>query len=141
LAAPPVARYSILVTTAHRILVVEDDDDVRESLVQILTSAGFEVVPAASGEEALRQLGAGLRPCVILLDLMMPGMNGWQFIEEQRLRPGPSGTPVVVVSAYGSADGVRSVGAADYLRKPIDVDALLAVVGRYCSRATDLPDS
>jgi CheY-like chemotaxis protein len=129
------------VAERHRILVVEDDDDVRESLVQVLLTEGFDGVPAASGEEALAQLRGGLRPCVILLDLMMPGMNGWQFMEEQQVHPGYGKTPVVVVSAYGSAEGVRSVGAADYLRKPIDIDALLAVVGRYCNRARPAGDA
>jgi CheY-like chemotaxis protein len=129
------------VAERHRILVVEDDDDVRQSLVQLLRGEGFDGVAAASGEEALAQLRAGLRPCVILLDLMMPGMNGWQFIEEQQGHPGFGQIPVVVVSAYGSAEGVRSAGAADYVRKPIDVEALLAAIGRYCPREHDAADA
>src|SRR5882724_11665921 len=70
--------------------------------------------------DALAKLRARPQPSLILLDLMMPGMNGWQFMDEVRVHPGPRQVPIVVVSAYGSADGVRSVGA-NYLKKPFDL--------------------
>ena len=62
---------------------------------------------------------------------MMPGMNGWQFMDEVRVHPGLRQVPIVVVSAYASADGVRSVGATDYLKKPFDPETLLKVVSRH----------
>jgi two-component system chemotaxis response regulator CheY len=114
------------------ILVVEDDHDVRDAMVQVLESEGYEAVPAVDGEEALGHLQAGLEPCLILLDLMMPRMSGWQFMEHQTVRDLQA--PIVVVSAYGTGDEMRSAGVAAYMRKPVDVDALLGVIARHCPR-------
>src|SRR5581483_10663986 len=105
------------------ILVVEDDRDVREALVEVLRAEGYLPFAAGDGEEALAQLESGLEPCVILLDLMMPRMNGWQFMDEQRQRE--SRTPVIVVSAYDTPERMRGIGANEYMRKPVDIDALL----------------
>jgi len=116
----------------HPILVVEDDNDVRDAMVQVLESEGYTAIPAADGVEALDRLSDGLQPCVILLDLMMPRMDGWQFMEEHRRRQ--ASTPIVVVSAYSSAERLRNAGV-EYMRKPVDIDALLALVGRYCNQA------
>jgi two-component system response regulator FlrC len=66
-----------------------------------------------------------------MLDLMMPRMDGWQFIEEHRRRR--SETPIIVVSAHGSSDRLRSAGV-EYMRKPVDIDALLVLVARYCEQ-------
>jgi two-component system, chemotaxis family, chemotaxis protein CheY len=115
----------------HPILVVEDDNDVRDAMVQVLQSEGYAAIPAVDGRDALERIEDGLAPCVILLDLMMPRMDGWQFIEEHRRRR--SKTPIIVVSAYGSSDRLRSAGV-EYMRKPVDIDALLVLVGRYCER-------
>jgi CheY-like chemotaxis protein len=117
--------------SAHTILVVEDDQDVRDAMVQVLESEGYGAAAAADGEEALTQLQGGLNPCLILLDLMMPRMDGWEFMEEQRRLE--SQIPIIVVSAYGSAEQLRSAGVIAYLRKPVDIDALLALVGRHCT--------
>ena len=114
-----------------RILVVEDDPEVRDALTFLLTEEGYSVTAAADGQEALDHLRGPARPWLVLLDLMMPGMNGWQFMDEVRVHPGLRQVPIVVVSAYGSADGVRSVGATDYLKKPFDPETLLAVVSRH----------
>ena len=116
----------------HSILVVEDDQDVREAMVQVLESEGYVAVPAGDGEEAVDRLRDGLEPCLILLDLMMPRMDGWQFIEHQRQQQ--SSIPIVVVSAYGSGEQVRATGIAEYMRKPVDIDALLALVARFCAK-------
>jgi len=116
--------------TPHTILVVEDDHDVRDAMVQVLESEGYAAVPAGDGEEALTQLQGGLNPCLILLDLMMPRMDGWEFMEEQRRLE--SRTPIIVVSAYGSPEQLRSAGVIAYMRKPVDIDALLELVGRHC---------
>jgi two-component system, chemotaxis family, chemotaxis protein CheY len=117
------------------VLVIEDDADLREMVADLLESEGYEFVLCADGEEAFARLYAGLWPRMILLDLMMPKMDGWQFMEQLRAVPAFAGIPVVVLSAYGTPEGVRSLGAADYLRKPFDPDALLAAVARYCSKA------
>jgi CheY-like chemotaxis protein len=114
----------------HPILVVEDDDDVRDAMVQVLEAEGYDAIPASDGEDALGRLEAGLAPCLILLDLMMPRMDGWQFIERQRRRD--STVPIIVVSAYGSHEQARAEGVVAYMRKPVDIDALLAAVGRHC---------
>ena len=120
-------------TAASRtVLVVEDDLDVRDAMVQVLESEGYEAVAAGDGMEALVQLDGGLQPCVILLDLMMPRMDGWEFLERQRSRD--TSTPIIVVSAYSSRDQMHGAGVIAYLRKPVDIDALLEMVARYCPK-------
>jgi two-component system chemotaxis response regulator CheY len=122
------------VTTAgasapHPILVVEDDADVRECLADILSGEGYFVHTAADGRDALGALERIPQPCVVLLDLMMPGMNGWDFLEAIRQTPALSDLPVVIVSAYQGPSGFP------VLHKPVDLDELLRVVARYCDRA------
>ena len=117
----------------HKVLVIEDDVGVREMVAAVLESHGSEAVTCGDGSEALEKLRRGLRPCVILLDLMMPKMDGWQFMEHLRVDPKFASLPIVVLSAYGTAEGVRSLGAADYLKKPFDSEAMLAAVERHCS--------
>jgi CheY-like chemotaxis protein len=115
------------------ILVVEDDADIREALIGILEDEGYRVDGVGNGREALEHLAAGPRPALILLDLMMPVMNGWQFRAAQKLDPTLADIPVVVISADGNvrqkADSLDAVGV---LKKPVELDTLLAVVARYC---------
>jgi CheY-like chemotaxis protein len=119
-------------SSSHPVLVVEDDVDVREAMVQVLESAGHAAVSAGDGEEALAQLDGGVTPCLILLDLMMPRMDGWQFIEQHNRRA--SRAPIVVVSAYGSQEqALGGPGVVAYMRKPVDIDELLAIVDQHCS--------
>ena len=116
---------------AARVLVVEDDADLRKGICTLLEDAGFQSWPAENGEVALARARAE-RPCVILLDLMMPIMNGWEFRSEQLRDPSLSSIPVVIMTADGrAADKARTLHA-DYLRKPIHLDALLELVGDYC---------
>ena len=82
----------------HCILVIEDDYATRDSMTQALAGEGFLVLGSRDGADALAKL-ADIQPCLMLLDLMMPGMDGWQFMEELRVHPGFSRIPVVVVSA------------------------------------------
>src|ERR1051326_8032969 len=119
-------------TERCRVLLVEDDGELRDAIGRALESEGYEVLLGSDGEEAFAHLKAGVRPCVILLDLMMPGMDGWRFMEEVRLHPGFRRLPIVVVSAYGTPDGGRSLGAAGYLKKPFGLDPLLDVVSHHC---------
>lgn len=122
-----------------RVLIVEDDTDLRETLSQILTDEGYRVWSAEHGRAALECLRDGSKPCLILLDLTMPVMNGWQFRAEQREDPDLAGIPVVVISAGANlAAQVGPLGIRDYIRKPIQLGQLLATVGRYCG-VPDLP--
>src|ERR1051325_2493173 len=83
------------------ILVVDDDADIRESLREVLEDEGYQVSCVANGLEALRHLRQGNRPCVILLDLTMPVMDGWQFRREQKQDATISDIPLVVITATG----------------------------------------
>lgn len=116
--------------SAHRVLVVDDDHAIRGFLAEALLDEGFEVRAAASGTEALSALRKGWRPDLILLDLMMPDMDGWSFRRAQRsLARGMAEVPVVVLSAarnLGQAAGEIEPKAV--FAKPFDLDALLATV-------------
>lgn len=112
------------------VLVVEDDPDQRDAVMLALQQAGYEVVAAADGLEALELLHAGMKPCLILLDLMMPEMDGVQFRKEQLKSAATADIPVVVVSAFGQRTRARSLQVADYLSKPVEIDQLVAVVDR-----------
>ena len=115
------------------ILVVEDNDDVREMMAVTLELEGHEVATAVNGLDALNKLHTGNKPCLILLDLMMPVMNGWEFQHELEHDPDPAlrDVPVVVVSA-ATSDMMMTTDAAAYLPKPIDLDQLLDVVVDFC---------
>ena len=114
-----------------RVLVVEDDPELRQSICTVLDDAGYSSWPAENGEVALERVRKD-RPCVILLDLMMPIMNGWEFRSEQLRDPRLSSIPVVIMTADGrGADKARNLHA-DYLKKPIHPDALLELVNDYC---------
>ena len=117
----------------HTVLVVEDDQDIREVMVEVLESRGFSVSAAHHGEEALARLQNGAAPCLILLDLMMPVMDGWAFCEEKEKDPALAAIPIIVVSAVSTRDP-RNAGlrAVEHIAKPLDVGKLLASVERYC---------
>src|SRR5262245_14688785 len=116
------------------VLIVEDDDDLRESLTLLLQEHGFRAAGARNGSEALHLLRGGLRPRLILLDLNMPYKNGWQFRVEQILDPRIETIPIIAYSgdAQAHADSVR-LGAVACLRKPIQPDQLIALVRAQCS--------
>lgn len=111
------------------ILVVEDDADARAALIDILEISGFPAVPAGNGREALDYLRRSSTPSCIILDLMMPEMNGWEFRAAQKNDPTIASVPVIVVSAFGGA----TIDADEILVKPIDVDQLLKIVGNYAA--------
>ena len=114
------------------VLLVEDNDDVREMMALALQLAGNAVITAANGREALSSLRDRPPPCVILLDLMMPVMNGWEFRAVLQADPQLSRVPVIVISAL-TEDMARRLGAADYLPKPVDLDRLLEAVCEHCA--------
>jgi CheY-like chemotaxis protein len=115
------------------VLVVDDDTDIRESISHLLEYEGYKVSTAGNGVEGFQRLLLE-RPSLILLDLMMPVMDGWQFKMEFDTRPDLVGIPIVVVSADGNiAEKSNSIGIKEFLTKPIDIDTLLGLVKKYCS--------
>jgi CheY-like chemotaxis protein len=100
-------------------------------LGRFLELEGFQVEVAANGRQALERLTAGMHPCVILLDLMMPVMDGWQFRREQVRDRELAEIPVIVVSAAGR-DRIAEIDANAYLTKPVDLEQLLERVSHYC---------
>ena len=119
-----------------RILVVEDDRDLRDALAEILRDEGYIVSAAGDGEEALSLLRGEQEEGValILLDLTMPVMNGWQFRDEQRRDPKLSKIPVVVLSAGERLqEQAAALEVRDFVRKPIELPLLLRTIDRYCA--------
>jgi CheY-like chemotaxis protein len=118
------------------VLVVEDDEGLREMMAQMLTLEGFQTATVANGQEALEYLHESATPEVILLDLMMPVMDGWEFRRHQQADPALAGVPVIVLSALDQARAA-SVDAAAFLKKPLDFDRLLDLVRQYCHDGSD----
>jgi CheY-like chemotaxis protein len=114
------------------VLVVDDDQDIRETVKEVLEDEGYVVDIAANGEEALARLQV-VDPGLILLDLSMPVMNGSAFAEELKKDERLAAIPTVVLTAAGRAvQPVDTDGIAAFLQKPISLDALLALVEKYC---------
>lgn len=111
------------------VLVVDDEQDLLEVTSFVLESEGYRVETARNGEEALARLRGGLRPELVLLDMMMPVMNGWEFLQTITAIPSLKSIPVVVLTAAGSA--VVVPGAVEILRKPFDLSQLVEVVDRH----------
>ncbi|MGE3956388.1 MAG: response regulator [Vicinamibacterales bacterium] len=114
------------------VLIVEDDADLREMMAQLLILEGFRVETVANGREALTYLErSSAVPSLILLDLMMPVMDGWEFRRRQVQDPRIANLPVVVLSALDPSRGA-DLGGAAVLKKPLDFDRLLDLVRRFC---------
>jgi CheY-like chemotaxis protein len=118
----------------RRILMVEDSEDIQSLLGGLLESQGYMVDYASDGTHALKLLrtGAGV-PSLILLDLMMPGMDGYEFRRQQELHPATALIPVVVMTADSDIESkALKIGAKGYLKKPfLDLDTILKTVGRF----------
>jgi len=117
------------------ILVIEDDDDIRNMLILALQVEGFEVVGAPNGKDGMALLAKLSGPCLILLDLMMPVMNGWEFLRAKGHDDVLATIPVVILSAF--VDQARDEQVEGFLKKPIDLDALLKFVVQYCESGND----
>jgi len=102
-------------------------------LGRFLELEGYQVETAANGKLALERLGSGVGPCVIVLDLMMPVMDGWQFRQAQIRDAALANIPVIVVSAAGR-ERLERIQADAYLSKPVDLDELLGCVTQFCRR-------
>jgi CheY-like chemotaxis protein len=116
------------------VLVVEDDRDIREGLLDTLMEHGYQSVGAANGREALATLRtSGDLPCMILLDIMMPVMDGRTFREELLRDPDLAEIPVVLLSAHRDvAERAKALKVAAYLEKPLKLKDLLALAHEYC---------
>jgi len=112
-----------------RVLVVDDDQGALEALTDILQYEGYTVIRAENGLQALQRLREAPKINLIILDLLMPVMDGWEFRSRQKQDPETADVPVLVVTAIGATAGIDAV---DILHKPIDVDALLRTVARFC---------
>jgi signal transduction histidine kinase len=113
----------------NRVMIVEDERIIRESLGGLLEEEGYEITFAENGQDALNRLRAGALPDIIVLDLRMPVMDGWEFRAAQKEDPRLRGIPVIAVSADRSAPAV-AISAQAYLRKPLDVSELLRTLDR-----------
>jgi CheY-like chemotaxis protein len=115
---------------ALTILVVDDDEQTRNSLREILEEEGYGVATASNGQEAIEKLDGGDPPALILLDLLMPVMDGWQFLARQQSHPLSRPVPIVLLS--GMAYIRDAPGVADFLSKPIRPEKLLSCIKRFC---------
>lgn len=118
-----------------RVLLVEDDPDIREALVDLLDGEGFDVVAAANGREALDRLDTMGRPCCVVTDLMMPEMDGYELMERLRAEPTLHQVPVVVVSALPTP---KPRDAARFLRKPVRIGELVRELNLICRPSPEL---
>jgi CheY-like chemotaxis protein len=123
------------VNTAHQVLVVEDDVDIREGLMDFLEDHGYHAIGAVHGQEALQKLSEpDFHPRMIILDLMMPVMDGRTFRERQLEYPRLAAIPVVVISASREAEQTaRELNMAGHFPKPLNLDGLLQAVRKHCS--------
>jgi CheY-like chemotaxis protein len=116
------------------VLVVDDDGDIRDAICLVLEHNGYRALAASNGEEALTRLRADVPVDLILLDMMMPVMDGWGFRKSQPDGPAFVEIPVIVLTGDGRASSkAAAIGAAGYLKKPLDLGDLLEAVARHCA--------
>ena len=121
--------------TSHRVLIVDDNGGTRDSLILLLREEHFDVDGVENGREALRVLREGYDACLIVLDLMMPVMDGWAFRVEQRQDPRIADIPVIILTAsLNPAQEAARLGAVAGLQKPLGVLKLVDMVGEYCPK-------
>jgi len=126
-------RALALYMAKPRILIVEDDDDIRELCRYLLEREHFTVEACANGKEALTSLDSHQEPCLILLDMMMPVMNGQEFMIAFAKRPHTIvPIPVYLVSATASGEEGKKMGCLGFIKKPFNCDALLRIVHSHC---------
>ena len=118
-----------------RVLVVDDDKGIREFVRTVLSDEGYDVAEATDGQQALDRV-AQRRPDVILLDMRMPVMDGWEFARTYRERPGPHAPIVIVTAALDVAKDAKEIGADGFLAKPFQLDDLLQLVQQHSAPAS-----
>jgi CheY-like chemotaxis protein len=114
------------------VLVVEDDADLQQMVQLVLEGAGYHVATASEGTEAMQRVAQSM-PAAILLDMKMPGMDGWEFARRFRERYDREAPLVVLTAAENARQRAQEIGAEDYLGKPFEIDDLLAKVRRFAS--------
>lgn len=125
-----------MATATKPILVVEDDEDIRDVMAMALGANGYAVELAADGLDAIQRLSRGLRPALILLDMMMPRMDGEAFLCALHERPEFAQIPVVLLSGHSAVrQKAAELHTSGYLVKPIQLDDLLSVVTRFVAHA------
>lgn len=118
----------------NKILLIEDSDDLRNTLQKVFQYCGFNVESAANGQEALEKLREiDQLPCLILLDLTMPVMDGYEFRRQQELDSRIAKIPVVVMTAHGDCEESLELGARGFIRKPFELISILDTVKKYCA--------
>ena len=119
----------------HPVLIIEDEDELRDVLLVACELHGRTAIGVSGADEALDRLRGGLRPCLIVFDLVMPNKSGWEFRAEQLADPELAAIPSIAISAAVQGDSMRATLQVEaLLPKPIDMDVLLALVARYCPR-------
>lgn len=121
------------------ILIVEDDEDIRNAMIDVLESEGYKTESAINGKDALEKLAKISKPCLVLLDMMMPIMNGREFLDQVMKDAKLAPIPVMIVSAV--ADKTNTEGAIGFLKKPIDIDLVLDIVAQYCDESRSISPS
>jgi CheY-like chemotaxis protein len=115
----------------HTVLLVEDEEDLRESMREALELNGYAVVAAEDGQAALDELDRIDHVCLVLLDLLMPRMNGWDFFAKMRARPELASVPVVV---HTSSPSRAPAGVTRVIQKPLELARLLTIVREFCAQ-------
>ena len=123
-------RESVQMNKCKNILVVEDDEGIREALKLTLETGGYRVETAENGKVGIERLASIETPCLILLDLMMPVMDGAAFVEAMKSDRMLAPIPIVIITAF--AERAESLSAYRFIRKPVDIDVLLNFVKEYC---------
>jgi CheY-like chemotaxis protein len=119
----------------HLVLLVDDQEEARDALAMLLRNEGFAVREANDGQEALDALYDGPRPCLVVLDLMMPGMDGWEFRQRQLRSPLFARIPTVVLSGHANLSAAATgLSAHEVMAKPVQLGRLLELVRDYCPR-------
>jgi len=117
----------------HTVLVIEDDEPILFAIQETLALEGYKVVTAMDGKKGLAILHTVEPPCLILLDLMLPIMNGWEFLDQLKKEGDTlAAIPVVIASAAGKAALTATKRAQGYIKKPIDLELLLTTVRKFC---------
>lgn len=128
-------------TLCKKILVIEDNEDIREAITSVLADEGYETEVATDGRVGLDKLRESTTPTLVLLDLMMPSMNGWEFLDEQKKRDNFLGHKFVTVSAVTASQSLEDPTPLDtdgMIKKPIRLEELWATVRRFCGPANQV---